>query len=77
MIEHDELIARSKANDIRNEREEAFMHGVGLLLIITTAGLIGVAIYVIPWQATAFVAAVFALPVGNLARCIWRQRKTA
>jgi hypothetical protein len=66
-----------RRNDIRIEREEAFFRGVGHMLVITFTGLLGVVIYAIPWQATAFVAAAFALPVFQLVRCIWQQRNAS
>ena len=66
-----------RRNNIRIEREEAFFHGVGLMLIITLIGLAIVVVLNIPWQANAFIAAALVLPLSNLARCIWRQRKQA
>ena len=64
-------------NDRRIEREEAFMHGLGLTLVIAILGLIGVFIYAVPWFVTATVAAFLVLPLGNLARTMWRQRKAS
>ena len=62
-------------NDRRIEREEAFMHGVGLTALIGTIALALVVITHIPWQANAFVAAFLVIPLANLARTMWRQRQ--
>jgi hypothetical protein len=66
-----------RRNDIRIEREEAFMHGLGLTLIIAAVGLLCLAIYFAPWQLTATVSAFLVLPFSNLARKIWQQRSAS
>ena len=69
--------AAMTAYERRTEREEAFMHGLGLTLVILVLVLIGVFIYAMPWFVTALVASFLVLPLGNLARTVWRQRKQA